>query len=394
MNGRVLLFKGQSRYNVVRDFIDDLAAAFNELGKETLVVDLSLESHTPQVIQEAFSKECAFACGFNLNGCDLGFGQEGIKFLQDVGIPYVGMLVDNPLYHFDKFRFINAVGMPENFVITCVDKYHLELMKCCSKISFSAFLPHAGSCAAQADRFKDMDRRSKDIVFCGSYSKPSISWANSGADFLLDDVAECMLSTENIQVQDALQEVLKARNYTLSPEFFQRLLCLSVHVDYYVRSIRRGKLISELAKLGASLNIYGNGWEDLSCTKTINVHKAVNFQEALLLMADAKITLNLVNSFSYGSHERVFSAMLNGSVALTDSNGYWRDEFEQDKEIVTYSTLKVDELPQVTATLLADIPRLNSIAEAGQKKVEQNHTWKARAQEIIKLVQMLDGISQ
>lgn len=392
MSGRILLFKGFSQYDVVRNFVDDLAKAFQELGRETLILDFASESHNAQILQDAFRKECDFACGFNLNGSDLGLGQEGIKFFRDAGIPYVGMLVDNPLYHYNKFSLINEVGMPDNFIITCVDKHHLDLMKHCSKIAFRAFLPHAGSCANEVDRYKHMDRRSKDVVFCGSYSKPKMSWTNSPVRSLLDDIAEYMLSVENIQVQDALHHVLKTRNYILSPEFFKRILCLSVNVDSYVRSVRRGKLINELANAGINLSIYGDGWEELPCTKKISAHKAVNFREALVAMADAKITLNLVNSFSYGSHERVFSAMLNGAVALTDVNGYWRDKFIEDEEIVTYSILQVNELPRRINELLSDLPRLTAIAQAGQKKAEQFHTWKVRAQEIIRLVRILGGV--
>lgn len=392
MSGRILLFKGFSQYDVVRNFIDDLAMAFQALGKNTLVVDLASKEHTPQVIQNAFSVDCAFACGFNLNGSDLGFGQEGVKFFRDVGIPYVGMLVDHPLYHYSKFRLINEAGMPDSFLITCVDKEQLGVMEYCGRVGFSTFLPHAGSYADGGDGYKDMGDRSKDIVFCGSYGTPKITWAESPVKPILDDIAEYMLSVGNIQVHDALQQVLKMRNYVLRPDFFQRVLYLVVHVDSYVRSVWRGKLINELANAGINLHLYGNGWEQLPCAKKVNIHKAVGFREALTLMSDAKIILNLANFFSHGSHERVFSAMLNGAVALTDVNDYWRDKFEENKEIVTYSALQMDELPEKITTLLADLPRLNAIAHAGNKKAEQFHTWKARAEEIIGHVRMMEGI--
>ena len=391
MSGRILLFKGFSQYDVVRHFVDDLGAAFRSMGRDVLVIDLASEKHNPQVLQDAFSKECDFTCGFNLNGADLGLREEGVKFLKDVGIPYVGIFTDNPLYHFNKFSYINAVGIPDNFLITCVDKLHLQVLKHYIPVSFSTFLPHAGSYVDGENQYKGMNSRNKEVVFCGTYGKPVVSWNNSQIKPLLDDVAEYMLSTENIQVQDALQEVIKARDYALNTDFYQRVLDIVAHVDYYVRTVRRTRMITELANAGIKLTIYGEGWENFPCTKHFNIHKAVSFDEILRIMADTKIVLNLVDSFSYGSHERVFSAMLNGAVALTDVNGYWRDEFIEDKEIVTYSMLQLDELPQKITALLSDLPRLDAIAHAGQEKAEQSHTWKARAQEIIKLVQMLDG---
>jgi glycosyltransferase involved in cell wall biosynthesis len=392
MSGRILLFKGVSQYDVVRHFIDDLGAAFRALGKDVLVLDLASDKYNVQLVQDAFSKECDFVCGYNLNGYDLGLRHEGIEFLRDIGIPYVGILVDSPLYLSVKFRDINTVGIPDNFLITCVDKTHLDVLENYGKFSLSTFLPHAGSYAEESDEDKDIYSRSKDVVFCGTYSKSSISWTNHPLRSLLDDVADMMLSTENIQVHDALQQVLKMKNYVISPIFFQRILDIVVHVDIYVRNVRRARMITELADAGIKVSIYGNGWEQLPCTKYLDVHKAVSFAESLKIMADAKIVLNFTNFFSYGSHERVFSAMLNGAVAITDVNGYWRDGFEENKEIVTYSIMLPNELSQKITRLLTDLPQLNAIAQAGKKKAEQFHTWKARANEIIGLVQLMDGL--
>ncbi len=392
MNGRILLFKGTSQYDVLRHFTDDLGAAFRALGREVLILDLASNKYNVQVVQDAFSKECDFVCGYNLNGHDLGLGHEGIKFLRDIGIPYIGILVDSPLYLFLKFRDISTIGMPDNFLITCIDKNHLEILEHYGKVGLSTFLPHAGSYAQGIGECKDMVSRSKDVFFCGTYSKPNISWTQHPLSSLLNDVAEMMLGAENIQVYDALQQVLRMKNYVLSPEFFRQILDVVVHVDIYVRNVWRARMLTELANAGIKVSLYGNGWDQLPCTKSFDVHKSVDFVECLQIMEDAKIVLNFTSFFSHGSHERVFSAMLNGAVALTDTNGYWKEQFVEDKEIVTYSIIQQNELPEKINTLLSDLPRLDAIAQAGQKKAEQFHTWEVRAQEIIKLVQMMDGI--
>lgn len=391
MSGRILLFKGTSQYDVVRHFIDDLGTAFRILGREVLILDLASNKYNVQLVQDAFSKECDFVCGYNLNGHDLGLGHEGIKFLRDMAIPYIGILVDSPLYLSVKFRDINTIGMPDNFLITCIDKNHLEILDHYGKVGLSTFLPHAGSYAQGISEYKDMASRSKDIFFCGTYSKPTISWTQHPLSSLLNDVLEIMLSAENIQVYDALQQVLRMKNYVLSPDFFKRILDVVVHVDIYVRNVRRARMLTELADAGIKVSLYGNGWEQLPCTQSFDVHKAVSFDESLRIMADSKIVLNYTSFFSHGSHERVFSAMLNGAVALTDTNGYWKEQFVEDKEIVTYSIALQNQLPQKINTLLADLLRLDAIAQEGQKKAEQNHTWKARAQEIIGHVQMMEG---
>ena len=142
-----------------------------------------------------------------------------------------------------------------------------------------------------------------------------------------------------------------------------------------------------LAKAGFKVKIYGNGWDKADFAKNFEVYPAINFNDLLKIIARSKIVLNIVPSFVEGSHERVFTAMLNGAVAVTDRNIYYEKEFAENKNIVMYSWGKLNERPDKITDLLKNEEKRERIAEAGYKEATKKHTWTARALSIIQMVE-------
>ena len=56
--------------------------------------------------------------------------------------------------------------------------------------------------------------------------------------------------------------------------------------------------------------------------------------------------------FKDGTHDRVFTAMLQHTLSLTDDSGYLRENFTDKKELVFYSLEKREELPELVKKLL------------------------------------------
>lgn len=69
-------------------------------------------------------------------------------------------------------------------------------------------------------------------------------------------------------------------------------------------------------------------------------------------IADARISLNVMPWFKDGTHDRVFTAMLQHTLSLTDDSGYLRENFTDKKELVFYSLEKREELPELVKKLL------------------------------------------
>lgn len=78
-----------------------------------------------------------------------------------------------------------------------------------------------------------------------------------------------------------------------------------------------------------------------------------------------KISLNVLPWFQNGAHDRIFTAMLQKSVALTDGNDYLRELFGDKKELVFYSLDAIEELPQLVRELLSHPKQLQEIADCG-----------------------------
>ena len=100
-------------------------------------------------------------------------------------------------------------------------------------------------------------------------------------------------------------------------------------------------------------------------------------------IADARISLNAMPWFKDGTHDRVFTAMLQHTLSLTDDSRYLRENFTDKKELVFYSLEKREELPELVKKLLEKPEKCMEIAERGYERAVQEHTWKQRAEAIL-----------
>jgi hypothetical protein len=66
----ILVLKGQSAYEVLRIFADQLASAFQGAGREVEVVDLLAHDASTRLVR-ALSRPCDFVFAFNGAGCDV-----------------------------------------------------------------------------------------------------------------------------------------------------------------------------------------------------------------------------------------------------------------------------------------------------------------------------------
>ena len=113
-------------------------------------------------------------------------------------------------------------------------------------------------------------------------------------------------------------------------------------------------------------------------------------------MNRAKITLNVMPWFKNGAHDRVFNAMLNGSVSLTDGSVYLDDEVLCDDNCIKYDLKMLRDYKKsgfTDGTVLALLKKkidkvLNDNAYRDKMALNAfatavlDHTWKMRAREI------------
>lgn len=93
-------------------------------------------------------------------------------------------------------------------------------------------------------------------------------------------------------------------------------------------------------------------------------------------MADSRLTLNLMPEFKAGFHDRIFSAMLNGSVAVTDPSKRLLREFTDHRELLFYDVMHMDESCEQLREALEKPRMLQQIADSGLKAANERFTWK------------------
>lgn len=132
------------------------------------------------------------------------------------------------------------------------------------------------------------------------------------------------------------------------------------------------------------MTVCGNGWSELSCAENPNltILPPVSFDETFSMIADSKILLNIMPWFKAGLHDRIFTAMLNETVCVTDTSDVIERLFANHDELVSFSLTEKDILPQLVGKLLGDPHRAEEIAHQGFEKATEQFG----AQEIVKVV--------
>ena len=168
----------------------------------------------------------------------------------------------------------------------------------------------------------------------------------------------------------------------VSPEEMRGAIAGMVLADICVRSCFRGKIISHLAESGIKVHVFGADWDKLPCKKPENLissGKVVDSAACVEAVSDARIALNIMPWFKDGVHDRVFTAMLQRAVPLTDKSLFLEERFTDGENIAFYDLAAWRELPEIVRGLLAEPERAQRLAAAGYEAAVREHTWQQRA---------------
>lgn len=140
-----------------------------------------------------------------------------------------------------------------------------------------------------------------------------------------------------------------------------------------------------IANAGIDLHIFGGGWTCFAdrLPNNVKLHGETTPQECIEKMKDCKIVLNMQPWFKDGAHERIFNAMLNGAVCLTDESVYLKERFQDLENIAFYQLDHLDVLADKIKMIL-EHPLLAEKIIANQKKATVHDTWRDRLDEILK----------
>lgn len=378
-------------------FSHQMAQEFQMLGYAVFFYDLKQEESSAGKLRKFIRPRETVLVTFNFQGLEkeAGVYREGIGYLWDTyHIPCYNIAADHPYFYDDRLK-----DLPEKYRHISIDRrqkaYFEEFYP---EYVSRGFLPLAGTGLRQGeDEAKtgkagaqgDAEQAAPcyDVILTGNYTKlsffePYINWINEEyAAFyrgIIDDLLEHPACTvEEVALAHCEREMGKEPNDQL-----RIALHKMIFIDLYVRNYWRGKAVRTLVNAGIPVHVVGKGWEELEDVRhpeCLKLHSQTASVTCLEMLADAKVSLNVMPWFKDGAHDRVFNSILNGAVCVTDPSCYLEEELHEGEGVCYVALQDMDALPEKVKDLLQNDSGRNEIVQRGRAIVEQKHTWAQRA---------------
>lgn len=377
----IVIFKGQSQYDVMRYFADYIAAAFEQYGYPVKIIDF-LENDAVNHLNATIQKQEIFFF-FSFNGIGIDIAVQGKSLYDQLQVPLVTFFVDDPIYHIDRINH-----KAENVIFSFVDRNHMDFTTTqLSKKNTKVFIPHATNMDERQQVLPIRDRK-VDIFLPGSYADPEVyrsQWKQCGPviSSLMDDIMEYAYSYWGIPLHQAFQKILSDKGMEYS-NYGARLFYFLQLIDKYLRQRRRRDLVLSLKDF--NLHLCGNGWGRIkNLPEAIRIDANMPYPSVIDKMGQSKLVVTVLPLFFNGSHERVFDAARMGAVPVTDSNQYLSENFTNGEDIIFFEGNKPD-ISEIMANALMNEDKLNSIATESRSKILKEHLWVHRAAKILETV--------
>lgn len=376
---RILFVIGVSEYDSTKVFVREMEAAMKAAGWQTEVLDGTDQTSYSRKREQVTGS--SYDVIFTINGMLLEEDSSLGGRLLDGRVLYCTYLMDHPMIHWQRLQ-----RKYPHMLVLCPDRNHVRFIEQYMKhIDYCAFLPHGG-CVGQA--FRPYEERGIDVSFMGSYTPPGeirkmLSSYPEAMRELMEAVIALLLVQTDQTIENALKQVLSERGMHVAEEDFPGILSEFRVVDRYVRCYFRDQVIRALVENGISVDVYGHGWDKFSDEGgCLGIHPPVAYQESLDIIGNSRISLNVMPWFKDGAHDRIFTAMINGAVCLTDGSGYLQEVFREEENIYFYSLRGVRYLPAKVRKIMQKDDKGRRIAEAGRNAAQQ-HRWADRAYEVM-----------
>ncbi|MBO6133784.1 MAG: glycosyltransferase family 1 protein [Lachnospiraceae bacterium] len=310
-------------------------------------------------------------------------------FFKETGIPIINMVVDHPYYYHEALS-----NVPPNYHQICIDNNHIRYMqRFFPNIDANHYLPLAGTHLDFSPPIQNelgllpMENRVHNIVFTGNYVPPESydeqlkSLDKPVQDFyqaLFMELVACPYKTLEETAERRIKEAFGA---AADDEYLKSCFSQTIFLDLKLRHYFRGQILKTLTDAGIKVTVFGSGYERLPLLhpENLEIHGNVDSERCLKEISRAKISLNVMPWFKDGTHDRVYSSMLNGSVCLSDHSKALDLEFSDGEDILFYDLKRPEEAAEKASRLLSDTKALTAIANTAYLKASKSGTWADRA---------------
>lgn len=380
---KVIIF--ESATDSLRTFARLMAEGFWEIGYQVLMADMQDVEKTKEAVYTFAGHGDTAAVFFNHVGLNL-LTEDRESVWNELDVDCYDYIVDHPMYYHAAIIFpIRRLSF------LCVDEYHQKFMeRFYPGRVHSFFLPLAG--IQSRNPVIPFEERSMDILFTGAYLIDNnieyhIQGLGEGLRQIWLECFELLCNQTYLTLEQGVERCLKKKGLTLPEDDLRDTVRLFQDMDGMLRSRARAEVVRTLANADVKLHIYGEGWQFLDCKQeNLILHDRIPFDETVPLIADARIVLNVMPWFKSGVHDRVYSAMLNQCVCLTDGSEYVNRTIEDGREALLYSLEHLEQLPDKVKHYLQQPEELKKIAGRGYAYARDEQTWQYRARQLAEII--------
>lgn len=372
-------------------FSMEIASCFKQKGISVFVYDLEAEDPVKQLrnLRKFWKPGETFVVTFNFNGLrgEEDFYDQGELIWKKLKIPCVNIMVDHPFYYPSLLDKVKKELGEQLYYQVSIDRDHKKFMERFypELRERLTFFPLAGTGIKQQEK-------KYDVVFVGNYTPPShfrkyVERIDDEYTAFYEGIIRELISNPDTTMEQAFEHHLKREMGDLSEQDLRICMENMIFIDLYVRFYFRGNVIKTLAEADIPVHVWGAGFESIPCEKPENIilMGPTDTAGCLDALAKAKVALNVMPWFKNGSHDRVYSAMLNHAVCVTDESIYLREQLRDGEHVLFYSLHDYSQLPNQIRKLLAEQERRENIAQKGFVYAKEHHTWRARLEEILDL---------
>lgn len=373
---RILVLKGQSRFDVLKKAVDEMAEGFRAKGYEVCIIDLTKEA-LQGVLELYGDYDFVFSCQGMLSEYML---KDGTPLLKKIKTVYFTWFFDDPLiYHFNRIKNIKY----NHTISFLIDKEHVAWTKKVYPEMKLAYLPHGGFESKDGDCHKSID-----IVFPANLAKKPvfeeiIKEPMPVETFLVEESIKILNKKPYLSVRKVLEIIVNSAGEELTKEMLDNLFRVIYYLDNYVRCECRYRTLETLLENNFTVHMIGEGNSEIAnkYPNQLIVHGGLDSDETVELIGHAKILINPLNTFTEGIHDRIITAMLNKAVCFTPYNNYVQEEMGDRLRYIYMNDL--DRLGQDVKEVLDNYQELSGLLEDNYFYAKNNHSWRKRGEQIV-----------
>lgn len=337
-------------------------------------------------------KELEGFCGqgfdavFDINSAIVSARMDDKYYLDCFHAPFYHMIVDHPM-HVHK-----SLQVPlQDYSVICLDQYHKQYIEQYYPHIRRVFVMPFGGIPAEelvengVPERLPMEKRPFGLLFPATYTPLEYYRGQMETqDGCLTEIAEEILQEYRNGSTKTIDMIYREKT-GCDNDFFTMKMYKARYMDRYIREWYREQILEALLQQDIVVDVVGFRWElyKKEGYQNLRMHEPCSYTQQLQMLGQSKMVLNVQPLFLDGVHDRVVNAMMNHSVAVTDSCQWIIEQGLLPEQLVVYDKNRPRKAACQIKELLSDPSKLESIEQNGYSAVIQEHSWYNRVKRLV-----------